>query len=109
MRQVVGGRASEHQAASTSQMGRFETEVLTQPRNLAELTRLSGIWIEELRDRQPMRELILDMDSSVSETYGEQEGTAYNGHFNCTCYHPLFCFNQIRRCRTRPVTGRQRA
>jgi len=45
-----------------------------QPRNLAELTRLSGIWIEELRARQPMRELILDMDSSVSETYGEQEG-----------------------------------
>ena len=95
MRQVVGGRANERRAASTSQMGRFETEVLTQPRNLAELTRLSGIWIEELRDRQPMRELILDMDSSVSETYGKQEGTAYNGHFDCTCYHPLFCFNQF--------------
>jgi hypothetical protein len=95
MRQVVGGRASERSAASTSQMGRFETEVLTQPRNLAELTRLSGIWIEELRERQHMRELILDMDSSVSETYGEQEGTAYNGHFDCTCYHPLFCFNQF--------------
>jgi hypothetical protein len=42
-----------------------------------------------------MRELILDLDSSVSETYGEQEGTAYNGHFDCTCYHPLFCFNQF--------------
>ena len=42
-----------------------------------------------------MRELILDMDSSVSETYGEQEGSAYNGHFACTCYHPLFCFNQF--------------
>jgi len=35
------------------------------------------------------------MDSSVSETYGEQEGTAFNGHFGCTCYHPLFCFNQF--------------
>lgn len=42
-----------------------------------------------------MRELILDLDSSVGETYGEQEGTAYNGHFGCTCYHPLFCFNQF--------------
>ncbi len=95
MREVVGGRATERTAASTSQMGRFETEVLTQPRNLAELTRLSGLWVEQLRDRQPMRELILDLDSSVSETYGEQEGTAYNGHFGCTCYHPLFCFNQF--------------
>jgi len=95
MRHVVGGRATEHAAASTSQMGRFETEVLTQPRNLKALTKLSGKWIDRLRERQPMRELILDMDSSVSETYGEQEGTAYNGHFACTCYHPLFCFNQF--------------
>jgi hypothetical protein len=95
MRHVVGGRATEHTAASTSQMGRFETEVLTQRGNLAELTKLSGKWIDRLRERQPLRELILDMDSSVSETYGEQEGTAYNGHFGCTCYHPLFCFNQF--------------
>ena len=35
------------------------------------------------------------MDSSVSETYGQQEGSAYNGHFGCDCYHPLFCFNQF--------------
>lgn len=35
------------------------------------------------------------MDSSVSETHGEQEGTAYNGHFACMCYHPLFLFNQF--------------
>ena len=44
---------------------------------------------------QLLRELILDMDSSVSETYGQQEGTAYNGHFKCLCYHPLFLFNQF--------------
>jgi hypothetical protein len=35
------------------------------------------------------------MDSSVSETYGKQEGSAYNGYFACECYHPLFCFNQF--------------
>jgi Transposase DDE domain group 1 len=32
---------------------------------------------------------VLDMDSSESPTYGEQEGGVYNGHFGCTCYHPL--------------------
>ena len=45
------------------------------------------------------------MDSSVRPTYGDQEGTAYNGHFGCTCYHPLFLFNQfgdLERCRLRP-------
>jgi hypothetical protein len=95
MRQVVGGRATEHTAASTSQMGRFETEVLTQPKNLKALTKLSGSWIDRLQEHRAMRNLTLDMDSSVSETYGGQEGTAYNGHFGCTCYHPLFCFNQF--------------
>jgi hypothetical protein len=62
---------------------------------LTALTKLSEKWIDRLRERQPMRELILDIDSSVSETYGGQEGTAYNGHFGCTCYHTLFCFNQF--------------
>ena len=95
MRRVVGGRTREHIAASTSQMGRFETEVLTQGGNLTALTKRSGKWIDRLRERQPMQKLILDMDSSVSETYGHQKGTAYNGRFGCTCYHPLHCFNQF--------------
>ena len=48
---------------------------------------------------------MLDIDSSVSPTYGAQEGTAYNGHFACMCYHPLFVFNQdgdLERCALRP-------
>ena len=95
MRHVVGGRAKTNRAASTSQMGLYETEVLTQPKNLAALMDLSGRWIDTVHRRKPTREIILDLDSSVSETYGEQEGSAYNGHFACTCYHPLFCFNQF--------------
>jgi len=48
---------------------------------------------------------VLDMDSSESPTYGEQEDSAYNGHFGCTIYHPLFVFNQfgdVERCAPRP-------
>jgi len=95
MRHVVGGRAKWRNAASRSYMGRFETEVLTRPHHVDSLLDLSGKWIDRVRERKPIRELILDLDSSVSETYGAQEGTAYNGHFGCTCYHPLFCFNQF--------------
>lgn len=36
---------------------------------------------------------MLDMDSSVNPIYGNQEGSACNEHFECTCYHPLLCFN----------------
>lgn len=42
---------------------------------------LSGEWIDRLRQRVPMKKIVLDMDSSVSETCGRQEATAYNGHF----------------------------
>jgi hypothetical protein len=65
MRQVVGGRATERTVASTSQMGRFETEVLTHPNNLKVLTKLSGNWIDRLREHRAKRELVLDMDRSV--------------------------------------------
>jgi hypothetical protein len=95
MRWIVGGKAVERQAASTSQMGRFETEVLATEENLAALADLSGQWIDRVHDRHPPTEIILDMDSSVSPTHGNQEGSAYNGHFGCTCYHPLFLFNQF--------------
>src|ERR687893_491837 len=105
LRWIVGGRAVTQTAASTSQMGRFETEVLTQAANLSALADLSGRWIDRVHARRPVKGIVLDIDSSVSPTFGEQEGTAYNGHFGCTCYHPLFVFNQfgdLERCALRP-------
>jgi len=92
---LIGGRAKERQAASTSQMGRFETEILTQAKNLEVLLNLSGEWVDRIHEHQPPKMIILDMDSSDSPTHGNQEGSAYNGHFGYTCYHPLFCFNQF--------------
>jgi hypothetical protein len=94
MRHIVGGRATDKQAASTSQISRFETDVLTHLDNLEALMNMPGQWVDLIQQRRPIKKLILDMDSSVSETYGKQEGTAYNGHFGCECYHPLFIFNQ---------------
>ncbi len=94
MRHVAGGRAVERSAASTSVMSRFETEILTQPKNLEFLMSLPSRWVDRVHEGKGLKEIVLDMDSSVSETYGHQEGSAYNGYFECTCYHPLFCFNQ---------------
>jgi len=38
------------------------------------------------------------MDSTEIPVYGEQEQSAYNGHFECTCYHPLLLFNREGDC-----------
>ena len=88
----IAGR-SAGPAASSSQIGRFETEWLASDDNLAALSDLSGAWID--RARYGSKTIVLDIDSSVSPTHGEQEGSRYNGHFGCTCYHPLFVFNQF--------------
>jgi Transposase DDE domain group 1 len=105
MRAIVGREMIDRAAASSSQMGRFETEWLATDANLDVLTDLSGAWIDRVHERRPPDGIILDMDSSESPTHGDQEGSAYNGHFGCTCYHPLFVFNQfgdLERCRLRP-------
>ena len=95
MRHVAGGKAVKRSAASTSVMSRFETEILTEPKDLEFLMSLSGTWIYVVHQRKLLKHIILDMDSSVSPTYDHQEGSAYNGFFECACYHSLFCFNQF--------------
>jgi hypothetical protein len=105
MRWIVGSKAASGAAASPSQMGRFETRWLTQAKNLSALADLSGQWIDRVHSRRPPRGIVLDMDSSVSPTHGEQEMSVWNGHYACTCYHPLFVFNQfgdLERCALRP-------
>jgi len=105
MRWIVGGDAAHGSAASPSQMGRFETQWLAAPKNFAALADLSGQWIDLVHGRRPPRGIVLDMDSSVSPTHGEQEKSVWNGHYACTCYHPLFVFNQfgdLERCALRP-------
>ena len=98
MRVVVGWQGAERKAASTSEMGRFETELLTQDNNLQGLARMNAQWVERAMAHIPHRRLILDMDSSESPVHGQQEDAAYNGHFECVCFHPLFLFNQFGDC-----------
>ena len=98
MQAVVGRRALEKQAAGTNTMSRFETEVLITAENQKGLEQLNAEWVERAMTRTRHHRIILDMDSSKSPVYGEQEGAAYNGHFQSVCYHPLFLFNHFGDC-----------
>jgi hypothetical protein len=55
MRHVAGGRAIERSAASTSAMGRFEAEILTQPKNMELLKNLSGQWVDKVHKRKLLK------------------------------------------------------
>lgn len=98
MRVVVGWKGSDKKAASSSEMARFETEWLTHKGNLKGLERLNVSWVKHAVAKTIHRRIILDIDSSESRVHGNQEQAAYNGHFECVCYHPLFCFNQFGDC-----------
>ena len=98
MRALTGKRAPNKQAASVNTMGRFETKILTQHENLGNLSDINGKWVQKAMGKTAHQRIILDLDSSESPVHGEQEGSAYNGHFGCTCFHPLFCFNQFGDC-----------
>ena len=98
MRRITGKKLDDKNAASANTMGRFETKMLSVEDNLKALSEVNGRWVERALQKTTHRRIILDMDSSASPVHGEQEASAYNGHFGCTCYHPLFCFNQFGDC-----------
>jgi hypothetical protein len=109
MRWIVGGKAAQGRAAPASQMGRFEAQWLATDTNLAALIDLSGLWIDLVHRRTSPPGIVLDMDSSVSPTDGEQEMSIWNGHYQCPCSHPLFVFNQfgdLERCVLLPANVR---
>jgi len=95
MRAVIGKKALERNAASSQTVSRFETETLATDENLAALQAINHAWVGKAMRVTKAGKIVLDMDSSESPVHGNQEGSAYNGHFNCTCFHPLFVFNQF--------------
>src|SRR6266851_5185091 len=88
----------ERGAALTSRLQSFETELLTEADNLAGLAALNRELIARAEAINCSRRVVLDMDSTEIPVYGEQEQSAYNGHFESTCYHPLLLFNRECEC-----------
>ena len=65
----------------------------SQPENLAGLARISRDLIAKAEVIDSAHRVVLNMDSTEVPVYGRQEQSAYNGHFESTCYHPLLLFN----------------
>jgi hypothetical protein len=83
----------ERGAALTSRLQTFETEMLAEEENFAGLARLNRELISKAEALDSPYRTVLDMDSTEIPVYGDQEQSAYNGHFESTCYHPLLIFN----------------
>lgn len=97
-RMLASRERRETSVALTSTLHWFETEVLADEQNYHGLTRLNADLIRHAAARSPSRRVTLDIDSSESPVHGTQEQSAYNGHFEAVCYHPLFVFNPEGDC-----------
>jgi len=85
-------------AALTSRLQTFETEMLAEKENFVSLARINRDLIAKVEAIDAQQRIVLDMDSTEIPVYGQQENSAYNGHFESTCYHPLMLFNREGDC-----------
>ena len=95
-RMLASRERREGSVALTSTLHWFETDVLAEERNYQGLAHLNTELVQ--RAATGTRRVTLDIDSSDSLVHGAQERSAYNGHFESVCYHPLFVFNQDGDC-----------
>src|SRR6266851_496680 len=98
LRLIGSEKIWERGAALTSRLQSFETEVLARDENLAGLEAINRGLIAQAEAIDSSQRVVLDMDSTEIPVYGQQEHSAYNGHFESTCYHPLLLFNREGDC-----------
>jgi len=84
--------------APSSRLQTFETEMLAEEENFGSLARINRELIGKAEALDSIQRVVLDMDSTEIPVYGQQENSAYNGHFESTCYHPLLLFNREGDC-----------
>jgi hypothetical protein len=96
---VVGDRAIAGTAASASQMGRFETKLLSRAENLAALADLPGQCIASCPSCDHQRGSCSTWIRARARPTASR--TAPPTTTGRTCHHPLFVFNQfgdVERC-----------
>ncbi|RIJ62797.1 IS1380 family transposase [Rummeliibacillus sp. POC4] len=85
--QIIGTPALASQPTLSRFYTRFD-EVSLDQMNLANQELLDKIHIF-----RKSRALFIDLDSTHSDTYGEQESSSYNSHYGTMGFHPLVAFD----------------
>ncbi|HYM68194.1 MAG TPA: transposase [bacterium] len=73
-------------AVLTSRVHSFETEPLTQDGNLTGLAAINRELLARVDAMEPWRRVVLDLDRTEIPVKGQQEQSAYGGHFESTRY-----------------------
>ena len=63
--------------------------------SLNQFLSISRILRKKIYSIQIPEAIILDLDSTLLDAYGKQEGRAFNFHYQSNGYHPLVCYDGI--------------
>ena len=79
--------------ASQPSISRFFDRFTEQ--TIEDLQTLNQVLIDQARLIRNDTDMIIDLDSTHSDTFGSQEQTDYNAHYRTNGYHPLVAFNGL--------------
>lgn len=86
---ILGKKALASQPTLSRFWNRMDEATLKQYNDIIKLMRESAYKIN-----QP-KQVLLDLDSTLLNTYGKQEGEGFNYHYSARGYHPLLCYDGL--------------
>lgn len=79
--------------ASQSSLSRFWDRMSKE--NIAQFQSLNQALLDKVRLQRNATEMIIDLESTHSDTFGNQEDANYNAHYGTNSYHPLVAFDGL--------------
>lgn len=83
----------KEQLASQSMISRFINELTVE--NVTQFQQLAKVLADQWLHHTNTQHMIIDIDSTHSDTFGNQEHTDFNTHYGTNGYHPLVAFDGL--------------
>ncbi|MFV8240744.1 IS1380 family transposase [Aerococcus viridans] len=90
---VLRTLSAEESLVSQPSISRFFDRVTEQ--TIEDFQKLNQVLIDQARLVRNDTNMIIDLDSTHSDTFGNQEQTDYNAHYQTNGYHPLVAFDGL--------------
>ncbi|ESU33443.1 hypothetical protein G3A_06345, partial [Bacillus sp. 17376] len=87
--QIIGTDALASQPSLSRFFRRFDR------RSIEDLNEANQELIDKVHQFRDSKAVIFDLDSTHSDTYGNQESAAYNAHYGTVGFHPLVAFDGV--------------
>jgi hypothetical protein len=87
--QIIGTPALASQPSLSRFFKRFDSSSIEQ------LERANQELLDKVHTFRDSKALIIDLDSTHSDTYGHQESASFNAHYGTTGFHPLVAFDGV--------------